>query len=82
MPHRPRVREVSYIIAIVAGLVLLVAMGAWVRIAEKPKNDLIQDEGGKPVSQRATWASRLIAVAFGLSGLAACIAVIAWISGS
>ena len=78
----PRVRELSYIIAIVAGLVLLVAAGAWVRIAEKPKNDLIEGGGGEPVSQRATWASRLIALAFGLAGLAACVAVIAWISGS
>lgn len=75
-------RELSYIIAIVAGLVLLIAVGAWVRIAQKPKNDLIEGEGGKPISQRATWAARLIAVALGLCGLAACIAVIAWISGS
>lgn len=75
-------RELSYIIAIVAGLVLLVAVGAWVRIVEKPKNDLIEGESGKPVSQRATWASRLVVVALGLSGLAACIAVISLISGS
>jgi len=72
------VRELSYVIAIIAGLVLLVAVGAWLRIARRPKNDLVEGEGGKPVSQRATWASGLIVVALGLSGLAACIAVIAW----
>lgn len=71
-------RELSFVIALIAGLVLMVAVGAWLRIARRPRNDLVEGEGGKPISQRATWASRLIVVALGLSGLAAAIAVIAW----
>ena len=71
-------RYLSYVIAICAALVLLAAAGAWLKIQRNPKNDLTAGGGGKPATNRLKWASGLVAVALGLSGLAAIVAVIAW----
>ena len=71
-------RELSYVIAAMAGLVLLAAAGAWFKIARNPKNDLTKGAGRKPETKRMRTASRLIAIGLGLSGLALFIAVIAW----
>jgi hypothetical protein len=71
-------RELSYVIAFVAGLALLAAAGAWFKIARNPKNDLTAGGGGKPATERLKRASRLLAIALGLSGLAVVVAVIGW----
>lgn len=71
-------RELSFVIAIIAGLSLLAAAVAWFRIVRNPKNDLTKGGGGQPPTSRANWASRLIAIALGLSGLAVIVAVISW----
>lgn len=68
--------ELSYIAALIAGLVLLVAAAAWFRIQRKPRNDLTQGQGGKPDSNRLKTASWLISAAVGIAGLAALFALI------
>jgi hypothetical protein len=68
-------RELSFTIAAVAGLVLLAAAFAWFKIGLKPKNDLIAGSGGRPATRRLRTASRLIMIALVLSGLAAMVAV-------
>jgi multisubunit Na+/H+ antiporter MnhB subunit len=69
-------RELSYVAALIAGLVLLVAAAAWFRIQRNPGNDLTAGQGGKPDSNRLKTASWLISAAVGIAGLAALIAVI------
>ncbi|MEP6982898.1 MAG: hypothetical protein ABI853_04550 [Sphingomicrobium sp.] len=70
-------REFSYMAALIAGLVLLVAAAAWFRIQRNPRNDLTMGQGGKPDSNRLKTASWLISAAVGIAALAALIAVIA-----
>jgi hypothetical protein len=69
-------REISYVIAVVAVLALLWAGRAWFKIVRNPKNDLTAGGGGKPATKRLKKASTLIAVALGLSALAAIFAII------
>jgi hypothetical protein len=66
----------SYVIAAIAVLALLWAGRAWFKIARNPKDDLTAGGGGKPQTKRLKKASRLIAVALGLSALAAVFAII------
>ena len=70
-------RELSYLIAFLAGLALLVAAVAWIKISRNPKSDLTARGGGKPATKRLRRASMLLAIALGLSGLAVVFAVIA-----
>jgi hypothetical protein len=70
--------ELSYFTAALAALVLLAAAVAWFKIVRNPKNDLTLGGGGKPATKRVKRASRLIAVAVGLCGLAAFLAVAGW----
>jgi hypothetical protein len=71
--------ELSYVVAVLAALVLLAAGVAWFKIVRNPKNDLTLGGGGKPDTKRLKRASRLIAVAVGLCGLAAFLAIVGWV---
>ena len=71
-------RDVSYAIAVVAGLALLLAAAAWFKIGRNPKGDLAVGGGGKPQTKRPRRASTLLAIALALSGLAVVFAIIAW----
>jgi hypothetical protein len=68
-------RELSFVVAVVAGLILLAAAFAWLKIGRNPKNDLTAGRGGRPETRRLRTASTLLITALGLSGLAALIAV-------
>jgi len=72
-------RELSYVCAFFAGLVLLVAAVSWFRILRNPKNDLVAGGGGKPDSRRLKSAGMLTAAALGLSGIAMIFAVSDWL---
>jgi hypothetical protein len=69
-------RELSYVIALIAGLVAIAAAAAWLKIVRNPKNDLTAGGGGKPTTRRLRRASALVAIALGLSGVAAVVAVV------
>jgi hypothetical protein len=68
-------RDTSFLIAVFAVLVLGVAALAWFRIIRKPD----QDPPTKKDDRRAGSAAMLIVVAFGLSAVAAFLAVVGWI---
>jgi hypothetical protein len=72
-------RGLSYITALIAGLVLLVAAAAWFRIHRNPRNDLTAGQGGKPDSNRLKTASWLIYAALGIAALAAVFALISMV---
>lgn len=71
-------RELSYVSAFFAGLILLTAAASWFKILRNPKNDLIAGRGGKPDTPRLKSAAMLTAVALGLSGVAMILAVLDW----
>jgi hypothetical protein len=68
-------RDTSFIIALVALLFLGVAALAWFRIIRKPD----QQPPTRKDDRRGGRAAMVIVVGFGLSALAAIIAVIGWI---
>jgi len=72
-------RELSYMVGIVAALFLAAAAVAWFRIRRNPKDDLTAGQGGKPDSNRLKTASLLIATALGIGGIAAAIAIVSWV---
>jgi hypothetical protein len=71
-------RELSFLVALIAGLVLLVATAAWFRIQRNPRNDLTRGKGGNPYSNRLKAASWLTSAALAIAGLAAVIAIISF----
>ena len=72
-------RELSYMVGIVAALFLGAAAVAWFKIRRNPKDDLTAGQGGKPDSNRLKTASLLIATALGIGGIAAAIAIVSWV---
>ena len=67
-------RELSFAIAAVAGLALLAAAFAWLKIGSNPKNNFIAGPGGRPETKRLRMA-RILMIALALSGVAAIVAV-------
>ena len=70
-------RELSYIIALMGGLVLLVAAAAWWKVVREPEPESKEGRDGLD-SRRVKAAARTTAIAFALSGLAAIVAVVDW----
>ena len=68
-------RAISYALALCAALFFLAAAAAWWRIYRDPRDDLTV---GGVDSKRLKAAARLTAVTFGLSGIAAILAVSDW----
>lgn len=71
-------RDISYVVAFFAALFLFTAAVAWSKIYRNPKTDLTTGGGDEPDSKRLKSAAMLTAVSFGLSGLAASLAVMDW----
>ena len=71
-------RELSYIVALLGGLVLLVAAAAWWRVVREPEQESTEGRVGLD-SNRVKAAARMTAAAFALSGIAAILAVVGWI---
>jgi predicted Co/Zn/Cd cation transporter (cation efflux family) len=69
-------RELSYVTAILAAAVLIVAAAAWFRIQRNPKDDLRAGQRGKPDSIRLKTASWLLSAALAIAGLAALFALV------
>jgi hypothetical protein len=70
-------RELSYVIAFFAAIFLLAAAAAWWRVISEPETEA--SEGRVEIdSQRVRAAARATAIALGLSGVAALVAVIGW----
>ena len=68
-------RDVSFVLSLFAGLFLLAAGVAWYRIIRKPD----RDPPTRKNVRRGGRASMVIVVAFGLSLLAAAVAILGWI---
>lgn len=60
-----------------AGILLIVAVIAWVKLFRGPKLQAVGDRGAASVS-KVEIASQLLVLAAGLSGIAAILAVAGW----
>ncbi len=70
-------REISYIIAFFAALFLLVAATAWWKVLSEPEQEATEGRVGVD-SRRVKAAAKATAIALGLSGAAALVAVVGW----
>lgn len=70
-------RELSYIVALLGGLVLLAAAAAWWKVVSEPETESKEGRDGLD-SKRVKAAARITAAAFALSGIAAIVAVVDW----
>ena len=69
-------REVSYVVALVGGLFLLAAAAVWWRVYSETREARARAAGIDTGLFRS--AAMLTSVAFGISGLAAVLAVVSW----
>jgi hypothetical protein len=70
-------REISYAVAFVAALFLIAAAIAWWRVITEPEQEAIEGRVEFD-SLRVRAAARATALALGISGVAALVAVIGW----
>ena len=70
-------RELSYIVALLAGVFLLAAALSWWRVVSEPEQDATEGRLGID-SRRVKSAAKTTAIAFALSGGAAITAVVGW----
>lgn len=70
-------RDLSYVLALLAGVFLLAAAISWWRIVREPEQEATEGRIGID-SRRVKSAAKTTAIAFGLSGLAAITAVVGW----
>jgi len=71
-------RDASYVIALIGSLVLLVAIAAWWKILRQPQ--LVPAAGRLELDTRANSAAIAVLAAFGLSAVAAILAIMGWLS--
>jgi len=71
-------RDASYVIALISSLVLLAAIAAWWKILRQPQ--LVPAAGRLELDTRANSAAIATLAAFGLSAVAAILAIIGWLS--
>lgn len=69
-------REVSYVVGLLGGLFLLTAAAAWWRVYTKTSEAEAREAGIDTRLFRS--AAMLTSIAFGVSGLAAILAVVSW----
>ena len=69
--------DFGQMLGLLSALVLIVAVAAWVKLGFRPVQPGVHGAGGNLASTEV--ASRLIVAAFGLSVLAAVLAVVGWI---
>ena len=69
--------EFGQMLGLLSALVLIVAVAAWVKLGLRPALPGVHGAGGNPGTTEV--ASQLIVAAFGLSALAAVLAVAGWI---
>ena len=70
-------REISYVVAFLAGLFLIAAAISWWRVVREPEQE--PTEGRVSIdSKRVKSAARTTSIAFGLSGVAAILAALDW----
>ena len=70
-------RELSYVTALLGGLLLLAAAVAWWRVVREPEQEPTEGRIGID-SRRVKDAARMTAAAFAVSGIAAILAVVDW----
>ena len=70
-------RDTSFILSLFAGVLLIVAAVAWFRIIRKPDRVPPTQKNVK----RGNRAAIAIVLAFGVSAVAALVAIIGWIQG-
>ena len=70
-------REISYILALLAGVFLIAAAISWWRVVREPEQEATEGRVGID-SRRVKSAGKTTAIAFALSGLAAIVAVVSW----
>lgn len=70
--------ELGQMLGLVAAILLVVTIAAWVKLGRGPS---LQPIDGRSTAKHAPaeFAAQLLALAFGLSALAALVAVIGWI---
>ena len=72
-------KEVSYVVALLGGVFLLAAGAAWWRVYTSAREARAREAG---IDTRLFGsAAMLTAVAFGVSGIAAILAVVRWFTG-
>ena len=71
-------REISYVVAFVAGLFLIAAAVSWWKVVREPEQEPVEGRIGID-SRRVKSAARTTSIAFALSGAAALLAVLGWL---
>ena len=74
--HQPRMREASYVLGLLGGLFLLAAAAVWWRVYSTTSEGEARGVGIDTRLFRS--AAMLTSVAFGVSGLAAVLAIVSW----
>lgn len=70
-------REISYVLAFSAAVLMLAAAAAWWRVVQEPEQEPTEGRVGID-SRRVKAAAKATSIAFLLSGAAALLAVIDW----
>jgi len=71
--------DAAQVLACLAAVLLAMAVGAWATLGRGPALRRL-DGGSEPLSWQSELPLQLLMAAFGLSGLAAALAIVDWIS--
>ena len=75
----PAMLEAAQVLACLAAVLLAMAVGAWAKLGGGPALRRL-DGGSEPLSWQSELPLKLLMAAFGLSALAAALAILDWIS--
>jgi hypothetical protein len=74
----PAMLEAAQVLACLAALLLVMAVGVWAKLGCEPALRRL-DGGSEPLSRQSELPLQLLMAAFGLSALAAALAIVDWI---
>ena len=75
----PAMLDAAQVLACLAAVLLAMAVGAWAKLSRGPALRRL-DGGSEPLSRQSELPAQLLMSAFGLSALAAALAIVDWIS--
>lgn len=75
----PAMLEAAQVVGCLAAVLLVMAVAAWAKLGRGPALQRL-DGGSEPLSRQSELPGQLLMSAFGLSALAAALAILDWIS--